>query len=235
MFFYGKSINAKLLAYAAVISFYSQTTRAGNLDLMSGENFVVVKGGAVQSMKLSADFTSTDVDSGYVAGIEMGKKFMDHVALSIEYNYRSKTNATHNVTNAETYTWNVKSNSYMANIAIDLLKHKILTPYVKLGAGFSSNKTGDYVKKFTVDDNVDANTYPGKTKNCFTWQLGAGVNVAFNEQIALQAQYMYVDRGKITTQAYYYDLQNPGFQVSGLAKTGRLKDNLVTIGLRVKF
>lgn len=235
MFFYQRSVKATLLSCATLLSFYSSTAMAGNMDLMLGENFVVVKGGAAQSMKLNSDFKSSEVDTGYVAGIEVGKKFMDRLSLSFEYNYRSKTNATHNVSNEETYTWSVKSNSYMANIAVDLLQHNMLTPYVKLGVGLSSNKAGDYVEKVVVADETESNTYPGKTKNRFAWQLGAGVNMALNEQFSLQAQYMYVDRGKITTQGYYYTAENPGEQVSKTSKTGRLKDNVVTIGLRVKF
>jgi hypothetical protein len=47
-----------------------------------------------------------------------------------------------------------------------------------------------------------------------------------------QLQYMYMDRGLVKTKANYV---SGGTTVSSSARTGRLKDHVVTIGLTTKF
>lgn len=200
-------------------------------------NFVVVKAGGVFPTSLEGNSGLNTGDTTYAAGFEVGRKFMNLYAVSLEYRHRGK-NTAHGYANVlapagESNYWSMQSDAIMLNAAVDLVVDSKITPYFKAGIGASRNESSDY-KNNTTDDRVtQTRIFDGNTENKFAWQAGAGLNMDTTEMFATQIEYMFVDSGEISTKANYTD--NTGVVKSYPAKTGRLKDHVVTIGLKFIF
>lgn len=196
--------------------------------------FVTVKGGFDQAVNLGSILSGSSVDNTYVAGLEVGKKFKERFAVSLEYSHRGNSTASVATSATNTESWAVKSDSLMVNLSADLMEHGKVIPYVKAGIGMSRNNAGNYVEK-GFDAPPTQSTYPGTTSSKFAWQVGAGLTIAGNERVDAQIEYMFVDRGKITTVAGYYSIGNTATLTLDPAKTAALKDHVVTIGFKIKF
>ena len=172
---------------------------------------------------------SGDATSSYSAFV--GKKFMDIFSVEIEYMRRGKSTITNSVENVDVpgkYSWSAKSNAFMLNVSADITKGRVIRPYIKAGVGVARNDANNFI----ITSNSDTQTYKGKTTTNFTWQVGMGMNVVLNRNIDIMLEYMYVDRGKIKTEAGY---NSAGFFNPVPAKTGKLKDNIITVGLKIKL
>jgi opacity protein-like surface antigen len=198
-------------------------------------NYVTVKAGLDQpTINSNNNANVSNVDGTYLAGIEVGRRFMDMFAAGLEYSYRGKSNfkisndTNNNVTN--NYTWAARSDVFMANVAVDLMKDSFVTPYAKLGLGAARNKSYNYVQTTTSL----TKTYSGKTKTNFAWQIGLGCNIPQNETLDLDLAYMFTDRGKTET-ASYYNTNVTTANTNSAAKTIKLKDHAITFGIKFKF
>jgi opacity protein-like surface antigen len=200
-------------------------------------NFIDLKAGVDQPTVLNGNSTlsNSTANATYVAGIAMGRKFMDRLAVDIEYMYKAKNTAKLNsVSGNSNVVWKSRSDTVMLNFAVNLMQMKSpVMPYMKVGAGISRNKSFDFVTTdaFTVE------TYKGKTSSKFAYQVGAGVNVESSPMFDTQVQYMFVNRGKILTNVSSTTTTTTGATSSttGVARTGKLQDHVITLGLRFKF
>lgn len=197
-------------------------------------NFATVKAGGVFPTSLEGNAGLNTGGSTYTAGFEFGRKFMDRYSVGLEYMHRGK-NTAHAYVPSSTPTatntsWSAQSDTLMLNLAADLVTESKIRPYVKAGVGASRNESSSY-NYYTASDN-QSQIYSGKTVNKFAWQLGAGLNMNTTAMFDTQLEYMFVDRGDIETEANYTDLSGV---TPAAARVGRLKDHVVTIGLRMKF
>lgn len=199
-------------------------------------NYATIKGGVVSPTSMSGNSGLNTGDTTYTTGFSVGRKFQERFAVELEYMYRGKNtsrsyDASSNAGDNNSY-WSASSNTFMTNLSADLIEHSKITPYVKAGIGMSVNKAYDYV--YYDDDVVGTSTYSGKTQNQFAWQAGAGLNMKTTEMLDTQLQYMFIDRGRIKTKENYVTSNN-GETVSSSARTGRLREHVVTAGLTIKF
>jgi opacity protein-like surface antigen len=233
MFFTQKQI--KLLACAASLGLASFANAEG-FSFMDKQNFVIVKGGYNKPTNLNSDFSASKVDEAFAGGFEVGRKFKDRFAGSLEYAYRSKSDAKTYPSSEDSLAWSVKSHTFMANLSAYLFTEEDkVNPYVKAGLGFSRNKVGDYIKSNDSDDIHSVLTYPGKDETKFAWQIGAGVSLPFIKSVDTQLEYMFIDRGKVSTESKYMpNVDNAGY-ISNTAKTGHVKDHVFTVGFKLKF
>lgn len=210
---------------------------------MEDYNFATLKAGLVSPTALGGNSGLDTGDTTYTAGFSVGRKMQERFAVELEYMYRGKNTArSYNSTvtpGDNNNAWAAQSNTFMANVSADLLEDCKLMPYVKAGLGMSSNKSDDYTNNVTTVRNdgsvvTTTRTYQGRTKNSFAWQIGAGLNMKTTEMFDTQIQYMYVDRGKIETYANYTNSVT-GVTIPASARTGRLKDHVITLGLTKKF
>lgn len=226
------STNSKLVA--CILPFLATTSaNATSLTNENDYNFVTIKAGVNQPTNPGGSSNMDSVKTTYVAAVEVGRKIMDIFALSLEYQYRGKSDFDTNTAAGEadqaSATWKARSDALMLNLAVDLIQDYKVTPYFKLGIGASKNKSNDYV--YTNDGNIT--TYPGKTVTKFAYQIGAGLRMATHENFNTKIEYMFIDHGKIETKNYYND-EVLG-SVDSASKTGRLKDHTLTIGIEFKF
>lgn len=195
-------------------------------------NFATVKAGGVFPTSLEGNSGLNTGDTTYTAGFEMGRKFMDRYSVGFEYMHRGKNTAhaynTSATPIADNTSWSAQSDALMLNLATDLITDCKIRPYFKVGAGISKNKSSDYV----MYDGTNNYTYSGKTVNKFAWQAGAGLTMNTTAMFDTQLEYMFVDRGEIETAANFVTNSNTN---TAAARTGRLKDHVVTIGLKMKF
>lgn len=227
-------------------------------------NFVAVKLGYNKPMTSGASFTGNNVNNtnysvksakdSAVMGIEFGAGFMDRFTASFEYNYYSKSKFTMNSfstqSNSYTQTWSGTSNLFLANLAVSLYEHsgeKRFNPYVKAGLGVSKNKASD----LTITDvntgtnwqtagvsNTQSITLKGQDTSNFAWRVGLGTTIMFNHNIDFDLAYAYTDRGKfkasstLTSQAIVPGSATTTFNLSQQVK---LRDNAVTLGVRIKL
>lgn len=206
---------------------------------MADYNFATFKIGLVSPTSLGGNSGLETSDTTYTGGFAVGRRMHERYSVELEYMYRGESTASSNAAGANPENlnnqWSVKSNTIMANVTFDLLEGcNPISPYVKAGIGMSSNKADDYTS-YVYDRrlNRDAKAvYAGKTTNEFAWQVGAGLNVKTTDMLSTQIQYMYVDRGKIETEANY---SSNGVSIPSSARTGKLKDHVITLGITTKF
>jgi opacity protein-like surface antigen len=210
------------------------TAQADDKTMTKKDYYLTVKSGLVQpTFNSNNNANVSNADGTYLAGIEIGKRFMDMFGVSLEYNYRGKSkfkisdDKNDNITS--THNWGARSDLFMFNVSADLMKDSFVTPYIKLGMGASRNKSDDYA----INVGGNTTTYPGKTKTNFAWQVGLGCVIPQNDTIDLDIAYMFTDRGKAETASYY----NTSFisNTSDAAKTIKLKDHAITFGIKFKF
>lgn len=162
---------------------------------------------------------------------------MDRFSAEIEYMYRGKSDIDNSVkTSSETVTnsWGVSANTFMLNLTADLLTGYAVRPYVKVGAGASSNKASNYIYK----DGAGTDTYKGKTSTEFAWATGFGVNITTSKTMDTNIEYTYIDRGEFKTESGLTSTSNSGTVASNstaAAKSGKLRDQLITVGIKFKF
>lgn len=233
MFFNQKQI--KLLACATSFSLAS-FANAEDFSFMDKQNFVIVKGGYDKPTDINSDFKASKVDEAFAGGFEVGRKFKDRFAASLEYAYRSKSDAKNYPTSNDSLAWSVKSHTFMANLSAYLFTEEDrVNPYVKAGLGFSTNKVGDYIVTNDDDNDHSTLTYPGKDDTKFAWQIGAGVSLPFIKFVDTQLEYMFIDRGKISTESKYTSDDPETGYTATTAQTGHIKDHVFTVGFKVKF
>ena len=202
-------------------------------------NFATVKAGGVFPTSLEGNSGLNTGGTTYTAGFEMGRKFMDRYSVGFEYMHRGKNTAhayDSGVTPSQNNTsWSAQSDTFMLNLAADLITDSKIRPYFKVGAGISKNKSFDYtVNSASQSGEQYLYTYPGKTENKFAWQAGAGLTMNTSAMFDTQLEYMFVDRGEIRTSDNYSTQGISGTVISP-ARTGKLKEHLLTVGIKFKF
>ncbi len=210
------------------------------LTTFANSNFVELKAGVDQPTALQGNTVLQNATAAttYVGGIAVGKRFMDKFSVDLEYMNRGKSKIRDYASNGDAYNqWGYRSDSLMLNLSLDIGKiSSDFTPYVKLGAGVSRNKSDNFID-YVAGSNGGTTTYNGKTINQFAWQIGTGVNFSITPMYDTQVQYMFVNRGKIETATRSISVPATGNTVSKsvVAQTGKLQDHIITIGIRLKF
>jgi opacity protein-like surface antigen len=205
---------------------------------LDGKNFALIKVGVTNTVAGTNNANVSSVDSGYIAGIELGRKITDVFAVGVEYNYKGKTNFVMTDSpysdGVSSYTWGARSDTIMFNVSADLMQNSKITPYVKLGAGISRNASYNYVTTDTkTSGKNNITTYPGKSTTNFAWQAGFGFNVDHNERISTDISYSFMNRGKVKTKEYFNTKR--GGVIPRDAKSVRIRDHAIAIGLKIKF
>lgn len=205
--------------------------------------FATAKVGIDQPVTHGGNANIDNADTTYTAGLEFGKKFMEIYGLSFEYMKIGNNNFTvNNISQVGTKTfaatWSGKSDLFMVNASVDVIKNSLITPYIKFGMGASVNRSSNYV--VNVSDsregtNIASEVYNGATYTKFAWQAGLGINVTSNELFDVDMGYMFVDRGQMATNKGYVGTGNEPSNPNAAARTTNLRDHTVTIGLKAKF
>jgi len=202
-------------------------------------NYVTVKAGLSQSTELSGSkFNFGTGKPTYIAGIAVGRKFMDHFGVELEYMHSGnrKYKSTSGFTSGSpdgSRSWGVMTDSFMLNFSADLPTESTITPYVKVGLGASRNSADKLIFTSINAGPTNSYTYAKKAKTNFAYQGGAGLNVALNPRSDVQLEYMFINRGKMESNAGYRN------HLGDLSNTSALKaqlyEHIATIGLKIKF
>lgn len=209
------------------------------MSFMDKNNFVLLSAGMNQPSIGNNNGDLNSAKTNFIAAVEVGRKFYDRVSLSLEYKYFSKTKfnisdytSSGSTTNSiYSHSWSVRSDVFMANIAFDLIEADKITPYVKVGAGFSRNKANDYeVNEKSSGAGSLKENWSGKTSNRFAWQVGAGIDLKTSDMITTNISYNFVNRGKFETK------EAKDYSTGSNEKIyTNLQDHVFTIGVKFKF
>lgn len=205
--------------------------------------FATVKVGLDQAVTHGGNANIDNVDTTYNAGVEFGKKISEIYGLSLEYKKVGNSDFTINdvpPSNARNLvaSWSGKSDVFMLNGSVDVIKNSLITPYVKFGMGASVNRSSDYVITETASRDgmlVGKEVYVGTTNTKFAWQIGMGLNVTSNELFDVDMAYMFMDRGRLATCKGYAGTGVFSSDSNSAARTTNLRDHTVTLGLKTKF
>ena len=144
----------------------------------------------------------------------------------------SDINSSSSVNNASD-SWAVKADTFMLNMLVDIMTDTLAKPYFKLGIGASRNKSNYYIN---INSTTSKQTWGGKTVTEFAWQVGFGVDMPINKSISAMFEYSYVDHGQFKTENGYTQVDGlSAVYVAGPAKTGKLRDQVLTAGIKFKF
>lgn len=161
--------------------------------------YLAVRGGVTNYNLNAKDDNSTTKameDYGNVWNVSgaLGYKYK-YVRIEGEYIYRDDVDdsyATTTPTTAATvinHKVTMESDSFMANMYLDLMPNYWISPYVAGGLGLTrlSVKNVSNDGGATLTDDADN----------FTWMLGAGLSLRLNRCINLDGGYRYLDMGDI--------------------------------------
>lgn len=242
---YIKTLKSLIISLVITSSFFIQTYASdGTQNILLSQNsktdynYIGVKGGVVISSPTegNSDLQSVSANTTYNAGIFVGRKFMDRYAFEIVFDQRGKSDINSSNLAGDintTNSWGVSAKTVMFNISADLLTHDLIRPYVKLGAGFSRNKTDNY----TYYSNNTTTTWKGKTIREAAWNAGFGLNFSTYQSIDSFIEYSFINRGKFKTYGGA-TLNVDGvnyFESSALARFGFLREQVINVGVKFKF
>lgn len=209
--------------------------------------YFTLKAGSVMptTYRDNSPVSGSSGDTTYTVGAAFGKKFIDRLALELEYMHKSKSDVSNSINTkstagSQTNSWSSKSDTFMLNLSADIIKHRVFRPYVKAGIGFSINDADTFTTNIAFAGSPSTSkTYvnDGQTETCLAWQIGTGLNINVNKNIDAQIEYMYIDRGKIQTSSttIYTDTSGSSSSLTGSPYTGKIRDNVVTLGLKFKL
>lgn len=106
------------------------------------------------------------------------------IRTELEYNKNAKATS-YNIVKIE-----VKNQSAMFNAYYDINTGSKLTPYIGGGIGIAHLKGSIKVDNFKES----------KSKNNFSWQVGAGVSYALTDNVSIDAGYRYTDAGDVKSK-----------------------------------
>lgn len=199
-------------------------------------NYAGIKAGGAfpTNIQGNTDLQNSSGDNSYVAGLFIGRKIRDRLAIELEYINRGESdiNSSSSVMNAND-SWAVKADTFMLNMLVDIMTDTLARPYFKIGIGASLNKSSSYIN---INSTTSTQTWGGKTVTEFAWQVGFGVDMPVNKSISAILEYNYVDRGQFKTENGYNQVDGLGSSyVAGSAQTGKLRDQVLTAGIKFKF
>ena len=131
--------------------------------------------------KSRAEFGDTWMVSG-----ALGYKYK-YFRIEGEYIYRDDIDEEY-PTGRSTYKSSLESDSFMANIYLDLMPNYWISPYVNGGIGITRLDLSNQ------DPGGDKVTY---SEDNFTWALGGGLSIRLNRCLNIDAGYRYLDMGDI--------------------------------------
>ncbi|MDR3478353.1 MAG: SPOR domain-containing protein [Gammaproteobacteria bacterium] len=98
------------------------------------------------------------------------------------------------------YREHISSNVFLAFVKMNLLQYRMVTPYIKVGAGLALNRSSDYAE--TALPGVTPRTGAGfssETTEQFAYNAGLGIDVAFTRQISASLGYEYLNLGHVNS------------------------------------
>lgn len=185
----------------------------------------------------SSDLQDVSPDTTYTTGFSVGRKIDDSFAIELEYTHRGESNinnsslsSSDNVRNE----WGVKADTLMLNTVIDVISDNSIRPYVKFGIGASRNESNDY----KYSDKVSTRIWGGKITTKFAWQAAFGFSTSLTKTTDANIEYSYIDRGSFRSKngsQRIYSNGNVTTNSNSEAKIGKLKEQVLTIGVKYKF
>ena len=130
-----------------------------------------------------------------------------------------------------TYKASVNSVRLMFDAALTIVSHKHFSLYAKGGIGDAWNRMG-YIDKdndgLPTNQRLNLNSH---ARSNFAWEVGGGLNCAFNDRIGLSLEYLYADLGKAKSSAAgsYGTITEPVI----IPADFRIKAQTVLLGLHV--
>lgn len=130
------------------------------------------------------------------------------------------------------YTIPVHSTRLMLDAALTIMSWKKLSVFAIGGIGNAWNRVGyrdqDKGDGDCSDPRLNLNS---NTRSSFVWEIGGGVNYAFNNRVGLSLEYLYTDLGKVNFSAEgdNVDVANPVIVPARF----RLKAQTVLLGLHI--
>ncbi|MFQ3306975.1 MAG: opacity protein-like surface antigen [Candidatus Midichloriaceae bacterium] len=169
-----------------------------------------------------------------MSGLGFGYQFNDNIRSDITItNFKSFKYDVNTITSTGKLEMNqdLSSNAFMANLYYSF-KHfsKTVYPFIGVGVGLSSNKTGPIYEKYTDNDNNHTElNFDGKRKNNFAWNALVGFGIDFTQRVNIDVFYKYMDLGKFQSKDTTY-LGEPykGFST-------KIKTHNFGLGIRLKF
>lgn len=131
--------------------------------------------------KSRAEFGDTWMMSG-----ALGYKYK-YFRIEGEYIYRDDIEDEYR-SGRGTYKSSLESDSFMANIYLDLMPNYWVSPYLNAGIGITR------IDLSNRDPGGDKVTY---SEDNFTWMLGGGLSLRLNRCVNIDAGYRYLDMGDI--------------------------------------
>ncbi len=141
-----------------------------------------------------ADPTSSELGSGFVAGLGAGYK-SQWLRTDLTVDYTSPLKYTGTIASPDDTTAKVEAATILFNGYIDLGTWYRVTPYIGAGAGTAWLRTYDYASTAAPPFS------PGlsHTQWNFAWDLTAGVGYAAAPNLLFDINYRYVNYGDVTT------------------------------------
>lgn len=190
-----------------------------------------------QSLKVGNETKST-FGATFAVGYDFMKNFAVPMRAELEYGIFSEVE---NKGNYTTYDSKVGAkqkfniHTLMLNAYYDVYTGTEWTPYIGAGLGLAFiNSKGKltYDDYSSYDDSFSLSA-SRKTNVNLAWQIGAGVNYAFNENVSIEAGYRFMGLGSAETKTHKLSDGTDSMKIYG--KADNLFMHQFSIGMRYAF
>jgi len=261
MGFYMKHLNLFMLC-AALIKFslpsvaVAETANCNDKEAINSNSkvyYYMDLGIGLPLAKVPSDYNKKHFHSSAILGLGLGYQVNDKFRTSIQLRYFNNFNYMSSETEDYSqsagypepidfkYTQKLKSAELNLNAAYEFIKKDRLSIYMNGGIGIARNQAGNF--DMTTFSNNTQNTnlleffYPKAIKYDFTWNVGAGLSFALNENVTFDLlNYSYCNLGRFSTKdGYSKSFPTDPDAASIKTKKVKLAVNTITTGIRIKF
>jgi opacity protein-like surface antigen len=171
--------------------------------------------------------------------VSIGRSINNLLNCALEFNRseRSATGTDIKSPRLPPNAWSIKSYGIFFNGMLNMTNEEKVRPYMKLGMGYSFNKVGAYTRILGPShQSLEPRVYhaPGISKNNAAYQIGVGVIFQGSTHYYFNIDYSMIFRGRVEA-ANYAIFEETGDFVKFTPVSGKLIDNIVSVGVRFRF
>lgn len=167
-------------------------------------------------------------NNGAVFGFGAGYRINKHLAVDASFNHFPYHKFHKILSDSTLRTQKFSSSTLMFNMVVNIPTSYSITPFFNAGAGFAHSIAGDYMEPTA--------RHPGKTKDSFAWNAGAGANFKVHDSFSPYIGYKFFDLGKIQTESYFINQLDPALAAHGTPPVkSRIKTHTAMLGLMYNF
>lgn len=178
------------------------------------------------------------MSNSYFYSLALGKELNKTISVSLELNgtHRKAISTDIKMTRLPANSWSIKSYGFYLNALFNMTKNEEISPYIKVGGGYSFNRVGNYIR--VIGPNIGSTdprifNAPGINNHSPSYQVGVGVDFKASENYSFKIEYSMINRGRVVTGDQASTTNGKTVQFNKVC--GKLSDNVLIVGMKFRL